>query len=141
MPRKWTSTLYGYRVDRENAVCPIFITLHKSEDVSASTAYEDKLLNSTTVLWYTRSRRTMRSEEVRAIVEGDVELHVFVKKDDAEGVDFYYLGKATAHAAEQTTMPSGTGRQLDVVRMLLKFDQRIDTALFDYFHPVVTEIA
>ena len=34
------------------------------------------------------------SDEVRPIVENDVALHVFVKKDDAEGSDHYYLGSA-----------------------------------------------
>lgn len=138
MPRKWTSTLYGYKVDRSLGTCPIFVTLHKSEDVTASTAYEDTLLDRHTLLWYTRSRRTLRSEEVRSIVNNEVDLHVFVKKDDAEGSEFYYLGQAYASEAEQTTMPGGNGVDLDVVRMRLRFDQPIDSALFDYFHPAVT---
>lgn len=135
-PRKWASTIYGYRVSRESGTCAIFVTLHKSEDVAASTAYEDQLLDTTTMLWYTRSRRTLASDEVRAIVANDVDLHVFVKKDDAEGTDFYYLGQATPHDAEQTKMP---GSSLDVVRMHLRFAEPIDSALFDYFHPVLTD--
>lgn len=137
-PRKWTSTLYGYRVSRDTGACAIFVTLHKSDDVAASTAYEDQLLDTTAMLWYTRSRRTLASDEVRAIVDNDVDLHVFVKKDDAEGTDFYYLGRATSHDAEQTTMPGTGGSPLDVVRMKLRFAEPIDSALFDYFHPVLT---
>lgn len=138
LPRKWTSTLYGYKVDRASGTCPIFVTLHKSEEVTASTAYEDTILDRHTMLWYTRSRRTLASEEVRAIVDNEVDLHVFVKKDDAEGSDFYYLGQATASEAEQTTMRSDSGQDLDVVRMLLRFEEPIDSALFDYFHPEIT---
>lgn len=137
-PRKWTSTLYGYRVSRETGSCAIFVTLHKSDEIAASTAYEDKLLDTSTMLWYTRSRRTLASDEVRAIVDNDVNLHVFVKKDDAEGTEFYYLGQATSHDAEQTTMPGGDGAPLDVVRMRLRFAEPIESALFDYFHPVLT---
>ena len=137
-PRKWTSTLYGYRVNRDTGSCAIFVTLHKSEEIAPSTAYEDQLLDTTTMLWFTRSRRTLASDEVRAIVDNDVDLHVFVKKDDAEGTDFYYLGQATSHAAEQTTMPSAHGTPLAVVRMRLHFADPIDSALFDYFHPVLT---
>ncbi|QIK71537.1 DEAD/DEAH box helicase [Propioniciclava coleopterorum] len=137
-PRKWTSTLYGYRVDRRSGQCAIFVTLHKSEDVSASTAYEDSLLDTSTMLWYTRSRRTLASDEVKAIVANDVALHVFVKKDDAEGTDFYYLGRAEARDAEQTTM-MGQSAPLDVVRMHLHFAEPIQSALFDYFHPMLTE--
>lgn len=138
MPRKWTSTLYGYKVDRSTSSCPIFVTLHKSGEVVASQAYEDELVDASTMRWFTKSRRTLQSPEVRAIVDGNVQPYVFVKKDDAEGVGFYYLGQATAHDAEQTTMPGADGRPLDVVRMLLQFDEPIEAALFDYLHPLVT---
>jgi hypothetical protein len=138
MPRKWTSTLYGYKVDSGRGVCPIFVTLHKSDDVAASTAYGDELVDERTMLWFTRSRRTLRSGEVRAIAGNEVALHVFVKKDDAEGSDFYYLGRADSRDAEQSTMPSDDGLPLDVVRMRLHFEEPIQAALFDYFHPVVT---
>jgi hypothetical protein len=137
-PRKWTSTLYGYRVNRATGTCAIFVTLHKSEDISASTAYEDELLDASALHWFTRSRRTLASDEVKAIVEHDVTNHVFVKKDDAEGTEFFYLGQATAHDVEQTTMPGGGGVALDVVRMNLRFDQPIQASLFDYFHPSLT---
>jgi superfamily II DNA or RNA helicase/HKD family nuclease len=61
-PRKWASTIYGYKVSRDTSSCAIFVTLHKSTDISASTAYEDELLDTSTLLWYTRSRRTMESD-------------------------------------------------------------------------------
>ena len=138
MPRKWTSTLFGYRVDTATASCPVFVTLHKSDNVTASTAYEDEILDRRTMLWYTRSRRTLDSDEVRPIVSNQVALYVFVKKDDAEGNDFYYLGRALASEAEQTTMPGAQGEPLDVVRMLLRFDKPIESTLFDYFHPTIT---
>ena len=141
LPRKWTSTVYGYKVDRVRKVCPIFVTLHKSDDVSASTAYEDALLDPSSALWYTRSRLTLDSAEVTPIVRNEVDLHFFVKKDDAEGTEFYYLGQPTATAPEQTTMPRATGEPLSVVRMVLRFPTPVQTALFDYFHPTVTDAA
>ncbi|MET4638014.1 DEAD/DEAH box helicase [Mycetocola sp. 2940] len=139
----WTtnmySTIYGYRVDMDTRSCPIFVTLHKSDDVSASTAYEDELLDTQTFRWYTRSKRTLVSSEVVAIVDNAVELHVFVKKNDAEGTGFYYLGKARSSDAEQTTMQSESGATVPVVRMLLSFEQPIEAALFDYFHTDLTD--
>lgn len=133
-----TSTIYGYKVDHATKTCPIFVTLHKGDHITASTAYDDQLLSPSTMRWYTRSRRTLKSGEVAAIVENSVDLHVFAKKDDAEGTDFYYLGQATAEAAEETTMPDDSGNQLSVVRMLLHFDHPVDTAIFDYFQPAIT---
>ncbi|MEO7124107.1 MAG: DUF3427 domain-containing protein, partial [Lacisediminihabitans sp.] len=117
-----SSTIYGYRVDKMTASCPIFVTLHKSEEVSTSTAYEDALVDSSTLLWFTRSQRTLASGEVQAIVNNEAELHVFAKKDDADGKDFYYLGRARSENAGNTTMRSGES----VVQMHLHFDQPID---------------
>lgn len=135
VPRKWTSTLYGYKVDMESKTCPIFVTLHKAEDISASTAYQDELVDPTHLRWFTRSRRTLRSDEVRRIVNNEVDLHVFVKKDDAEGTEFFYLGKADSRNAEQTQMPDKNQVPLDVVTMDLHFEEAIDSALYDYLSP------
>ncbi len=132
-PRAWASTLYGYRADPSTGYCPIFVTLHKPEDTAHSTAYEDALLDNSTMRWFTRSRRTLQSPEVAAIVSGQVELHVFVQKDNAD--DFFYLGQASAAQAEPARMP---GVDLDVVTMLLRFANPIEAALYDYFHPLLT---
>lgn len=135
LPRKWTSTLYGYKVDMDSRTCPIFVTLHKSDDIAASTAYQDELVNPSVLRWFTRSRRTLQSDEVRRIVDNEVDLHVFVKKDDAEGAEFFYLGKADSRNAQQTLMSGKDQEQLDVVTMDLHFAEAIDTALYDYLSP------
>lgn len=137
-PRKWTSTLYGYKSDKVTMTCPIFVTLHKSVEVSASTAYEDALLDRSTMLWYTKSNRTLQSPLEKAIAAGKYRLPVFVKKDDAEGPEFYYLGFATPADAEDATMPGNDGTDVSVARMHLRFNDPIDAGLFDYFHPTLT---
>lgn len=130
--------IYGYKVHKPTGTCPIFITLHKDETISASTAYEDALLDPSTVRWYTRSKRTLQSEEVATIIAHKTEVHVFVKKDDAEGADFYYLGRAQATDPEQTTMLGKHNESLNVVRMRLNLENAISTGLYDYFHPTLT---
>lgn len=127
------STIYGYKVDFYSNSCPIFVTYHKGSDVSESTKYEDEFLNSSTLTWYTRSRRTLASGEVKAIVENRLPLHVFAKKDDAEGTDFYYLGKAKSQDARQTKMSGDNGRNLDVVSMTLGLESPIESSLYEYF--------
>ncbi len=131
------STIFGYRVDERTRTCPIFVTYHKAEDISASTTYEDELLDRRTMRWYTRSRVTLDKREALHIIENEVALHVFVKKDDADGSDHFYLGRATAHDPEQTTMLNDRGQELDIVRMKLVFDEPIDVSVYDYFHPTV----
>lgn len=139
----WTSnqyaTIQGYKVDKITETCPIFVTLHKSEEVSASTAYRDELIDPSTLLWFTRHSRTLDSKEVKPIVENRVEIHVFAKKDDYDGPNCYYLGRARAADAEETTMPATDGSPLPVVQMVLRFEEPINAALFDYFHATITE--
>jgi superfamily II DNA or RNA helicase/HKD family nuclease len=133
--RATASTIYGVKTDRTFGVCAIFVTLEKSEKVTASTAYQDQLLDPSTMRWFTKSNRTINSGDVSPIISGSVALHVFVKKDDADGVGHYYLGQATAHEANETTMPGKGNRALPVVTMLLRFDAPITQGLFDYFAP------
>ncbi|WP_029089357.1 DUF3427 domain-containing protein [Brevibacterium album] len=125
-------TIYGYKVDLDTQTCPIFITYHKHDEVSASTAYEDEFLNESQVRWFTRSKRTLQSAEVKAIVENQVPLHLFAKKDDAEGTDFYYLGQATSSDPVQTKMRGEGGRELDVVTMTLSLRSAAEDALYQY---------
>lgn len=126
------STIYGYKVDFASHSCPIFITYHKDDDVSASTRYEDQFINESALTWYTRSRRTLESAEVKAIVENRLPLYLFAKKDDAEGTDFYYLGRARSMDAEQRHMPGDDGMQFDVVTMKLGMESPIESSLYEY---------
>lgn len=125
-------TMYGYKVDVYSNSCPIFVTYHKDDEVSASTSYEDSFLSESTLRWFTRSKRTLQSKEVQAIVGNQVPLHLFAKKDDAEGTDFYYLGQAKSSKPEQTKMPGDGGKSLDVVTMDLSVESPIELALYDY---------
>ena len=87
--------------------------------------------------WFTKSRRNLASREIQPIIKNEVALHVFVKKDDAEGTEFFYLGQAQSANPTQSKMAGEKGAMLDVVYMDLRFDKPIDTALFDYFHPSI----
>lgn len=127
------STIYGYKVDFLSNSCPIFVTLHKDADISKGINYEDKFLNPSTLTWFTRSRRTLESGEVKAIVANQLPLYVFAKKDDTEGTDFFYLGKAISHDPNQTKMDGDNGAKLDVVSMTLRLVSPVDTSLYEYF--------
>ena len=136
-PRKTSSTVYGVKVDTALRVGVVFVTLDKASDVSASTAYQDRLLDESTMRWFSKSNRNLASKDVAPIVANTVDLHVFVKKDDAEGANHYYLGKATSQDCMETAMTGDEGETIPVVTMLLKFEQPISQGLFDYFAPAL----
>ncbi|GAA2006772.1 DUF3427 domain-containing protein [Brevibacterium samyangense] len=132
-PRSFSSTLYGYRV--YEGECPLFITLNKSDDVSATTAYKEGLIDHSSMSWSTKSNRTLKSAEIQPILNNTVRIEVFVKNSDAEGTDYFYLGRARAANAVDSTMADE--KNTPVVEMILNFEEPIGAGLYDYFHPTV----
>lgn len=125
------STIYGYQVDPETDSCPIFVTYHKDADITASVRYEDAFLDRSTMRWFTRHGRTLKSKEIQPIINGEASLHLFVKREDADGQDFYYLGQANARSPQEHHMPGNQAdEKLDVVTMDLALEQPVPTPLF-----------
>ncbi len=130
-----SSTIYGYKTKHQT--CPIFITYHKDDDVESSVNYGDEFLSQEVLKWYTRSNRTLQSEEVQKIIEAEennIDIHIFVKKDDDEGTDFYYLGKASPdkNSVRQEKMIDKNGKELPVVQMNMVMEQSIKNTLYHY---------
>ncbi|MEK3712753.1 DUF3427 domain-containing protein [Paenibacillus sp. FSL R7-0333] len=129
------STIYGYKTKHQT--CPIFVTYHKQDEIEASTKYQENFINAEVLTWSTRSRRTLESEEVKTILEADrlkIDLHVFVKKDDAEGTEFYYLGKAhpDQSSAVQASMLDKNNESISVVHMNLLLENAVESKLYGY---------
>ena len=126
-----SSTIYGYKTKHQT--CPIFVTYHKKDEVESSVNYGDEFLSQDVLKWYTRSSRTLESEEVKQIIdakENHIDVHIFVKKDDDEGSDFYYLGKATPdkNTVQQDKMDDGK----PVVHMNMVMEHGINSKLYEY---------
>ncbi|CAM3187044.1 DEAD/DEAH box helicase [Filibacter tadaridae] len=130
-----SSTMYGYKP--KHNTCPIFITYHKNEEVESSVNYGDELLNPELLKWYTRSNRSLRSQEVQKIIHSDdnnIDIHIFVKKDDDEGTDFYYLGQGypDKSSVEEDRMTDKNGKDLPVVHMNMAMEQAVEGKLYHY---------
>ena len=97
-PLDVSAPMYGYRV-AENE-CPIFITYHKKSPNQRNAIYDNQLQDGQSLRWYTRSPRHLSSAEVQRLLAGvdtgqqREKLHLFVKRSDAVGKQFYYLGTA-----------------------------------------------
>ncbi|NRD79780.1 DEAD/DEAH box helicase [Bacillus sp. BRMEA1] len=131
----WTndesSTIYGYKT--KHGTCPIFVTYHKKDEVESSVDYGDEFLSQDILKWYTRSNRTLESEEVKKIIEAkenQIDIYIFVKKDDDEGSDFYYLGKA--HSDKNTVQQDSMEDGKPVVHMNMIMEDSVDSKLFEY---------
>lgn len=119
----------GYKTDLSTATCPIFVTYKKHEDVSETTAYEDEFLNESTMHWFSRSNRTLQSAELAPIMSNAVDMHLFVKKEDGEGADHYYVGRVDTSNARQAVMPRN---DTNVVTMSLTLESPLEQGLYDY---------
>ncbi|MDN7245190.1 DUF3427 domain-containing protein [Planococcus shenhongbingii] len=130
-----SSTIYGYKT--KNGTCPIFVTYHKHDEVESSVAYTEGFINPEIFKWSTRSNRSLASEEVIKIInakEQGIDLHLFVKKDDDEGGDFYYLGEVVPdkNRIEQSTMEDKNGKEIPVVHMNMVLEGSLESQLYHY---------
>jgi hypothetical protein len=82
--------------------------------------------------WYSRSKRTLQSNELQPIIHHQVPLYLFVKKSDAEGTDYFYLGTADSSNPVQTTMRGDGSETHDVVTMDLKLESPVELGLYQY---------
>ncbi|KKK34515.1 helicase [Salinicoccus sediminis] len=129
------STMYGYKY--KHGTCPIFITYHKDDEIEETIKYEDQFLDQHTLRWFTRSNRRLDSKEIRNILddhrENGLPIYIFVKKDDDEGKDFYYLGKAEIDydTLKETTM-NGLEDGKPVVTMNMMMEHALDYEIYRY---------
>ncbi|OAB48059.1 NgoFVII family restriction endonuclease [Paenibacillus antarcticus] len=130
-----SSTIYGYKTKYNT--CPIFVTYHKHDEVESSINYGDEFLSPSIFKWYTRSNRKLQSEEVKLIiaaVDNNIDIHIFVKKDDDEGGDFYYLGEANPDltSVNQTFMQGKDNKEVPVVCMDMILKNPVEQKLYEY---------
>ena len=133
-PHDDSSTMYGYRV--KHNTCPIFVTYEKNEDISESTKYEDQFVSKEMFSWMTRSRVKLESREPQAIInyrKTDLGIHLFIKKSDDEGKDFYYMGPVRPVDQLETTIKDNKGNDLPIVNFKLELINPVKEELYSYF--------
>ena len=131
----------GYLVSADNTNCPIFVNYHKEDDISASTKYEDKFINNKEFDWMSKSNRKIDSKDVQSILgkNGDIKLPLFIKKNNDEGMDFYYMGevKPELNHVEQTTMSNDIGKKVAVVKIRFNLLSPVSASMYNYLEEKV----
>ncbi|MDZ4663980.1 MAG: DUF3427 domain-containing protein [Bacteroidota bacterium] len=123
-----SSTVYGYRT--HNSVTPCFVTYHKSDDIDDSINYNDHFINPSVFAWESRSNRKLESKEIQNLISS-ARILLFVKKEDGEGTDFYYLGDVSIipDSIQQSTMQVS---KKPVVHFKFKLEQPVIENLYNY---------
>ena len=135
-----SSTIYGYKTELSYATpaCPIFVTYNKKSDISESTKYDDVFIDNSHFSWMSRSRRTSSTPEVSALIkqkENHIKTMLFVKKNDDEGSDFYYLGNMIYNSFEDTKMnceKDGKIEKVPVVNIQFRMKNPVPQQLYNY---------
>ena len=128
-----SSTVYGYRIKYNT--CPIFVTYKKKDDIAQSTKYEDEFINEQIFSWMTRSKVSIDSPESREIInsaQSGLKIYLFVKKSDGEGTDFYYMGKVSPVAWEETTIRNDKGQTLPIMNFKMKMEHAVRSDIYEY---------
>lgn len=130
----------GYLVSPDNNHCPIFSTLHKEDDISESTKYEDKFISNSIFQYMSKNNRRKTSRDVQSILgfNGPIRLPLFIKKSDDEGDDFYYMGEVNPilDKVEDSSMKNDSGKQIPVVKILFSLESTVENSVFEYLHQV-----
>lgn len=131
-PLDVSAPMYGYRVGETET--PIFITYKKDDDEKRSAIYNNNFEDGRSLTWYSRSPRYLDSKEIQDLLKPGMNLHVFVKRDDSSGKDFYYLGQAEIDRNSISEEKIGPKKK-STVRMNLvlknKISQQMQSILFD----------
>jgi superfamily II DNA or RNA helicase/HKD family nuclease/SOS-response transcriptional repressor LexA len=123
-----SSTIYGYRTN--DGATPCFVTYHKSDTVENNINYNDHFVNQSTFAWDSRSNRRVDSEEIKAVINS-TRILLFVKKEDGEGTDFYFIGDVSIvpDSVKQGSMPD---TNLPVVHFKFHIQQPVIESLYQY---------
>ena len=126
----------GYMVSKNKENCPIFVNYHKEDDISDTTKYEDHFINQHQFSWMSKSKRSLSSPDVVAIQnsnETKMRLPLFIKKNNDEGLEFYYIGDLSAieESFIEDKMPSKNG-DVSVVRVNFDIDHPVEENIYKY---------
>ncbi|MBK7762896.1 MAG: DEAD/DEAH box helicase [Bacteroidetes bacterium] len=126
----------GYIISPDKSNCLIFVNYHKAEGISSSTKYEDGFINNYEFEWMSKSKRTLRSNDVKQIIDAKdkMRLPLFIKKSNDEGIEFYYMGdvEPIEGGFEETKMSNDSGKEVPVVKIKFLMKQPVEESIYNY---------
>ena len=127
----------GYKVSPEKNNCPVFVNYQKEDHISETTKYEDRFVNPSHIVYMSKNSRYITSKDVSSMMNHvtlGMRMPFFVKKNNDEGLGFYYLGEMTAIKDKfvDTTMSGDDSAAVSVVKMEFMLDRDVDYRLYKY---------
>lgn len=126
----------GYKASSDGANMAIYINYHKDQNNPDTVHYEDHFVSNSELDWMSKKGRTLSSPDM-AILQNHrngLRVPLFVKKENAEGSDYYYLGdmKPRDGSFKNDKLKSNAGQSSNVVRVKFDLDYPVEQSLFEY---------
>ena len=133
--RDFSSTMYGMKRVDDNVA--IFVTYHKEkageeqEYLDGKPDYADEFENSQIFMWESQMGKGPDSSYMKDVKEAPYK-HLFIKKNDAEGADFYYMGQFDIMEIEGGSKKDNNGKYKEISRMRVKMHDIVRDDLLEY---------
>ncbi len=126
----------GYKYDSYSKTYPIFINYVKGDEVGATTKYEDRFNDPSTLTAISKSRRTLDSDDVVNAIhsqEKGILMPLFVRKnkDDKTSKEFYFLGTIKHNGNVREFIMPGTD-DITAVEIGYKLNTPVENNLYEY---------
>jgi len=126
----------GYKYDKHSNTYPVFINYEKSEDIGATTRYEDRFIDQSNLIAISKGKRTTKSKDVDSAIhskEKNILMPLFVRKnkDDKSSKEFYFLGSISHNGHLQEFVMANT-QNVRAVEIGYKLDTPVESNLYEY---------
>lgn len=125
------SVVYGYK--DVNNTFPIFITYHKDLEHDDTINYDDKFLGMDTLSWMSRNSTTTESKDMQRLInykENNIQISLFVKKEDTKDTRFFYLGEMIPLSFEDTFQKDKNKSK--IVNVIFKLENSVREDIFHF---------
>lgn len=125
----------GSIISADKKYCALFVNYHKEDHISPTTKYEDEFVNPYEFAWMSKSGRKLTSPDILTIRnEKNLRILLFIKKNNDEGMSFYYMGDITPidSSFEQDYLKNGDGKDVSVVRINFNMQQPVRDHIYNY---------
>ena len=126
----------GYKFDSYSKTYPVFINYEKEEDIAATTKYEDRFTDPSSLTAISKSRRNIESDDVQNAVHSEergILMPLFVRKnkDDQTSKEFYFLGTIRHNGHLHQFVMNDTD-DVTAVEIGYKLDTPVENNLYEY---------
>lgn len=138
--RDLSSTMYGMKRIGQDAC--IFVTYHKQEDTTGKEYldgkpdYADEFVNNQIFMWDSQIGKGPESGYMREVLQAE-RRRLFIKKSDAEGADFYYMGLFDVVEVRAGKKKDNHGRMREITKVKARMHREIREDLLDYLQNTI----